>query len=302
MIEVQYSVPVYEEINDFLASIAPASLSSNPLFYCLRLRTNEDSVINYKPPFRKNFYFVGLVTNSGKTKITHDHTTSSRLDTFLVFQSPRLLYSFYRDAPANGYIIFFKKECLSFFKPVFESEFPFFNILHSNFLKLHRTDFEELAPYFEEVFAAYGRSIDNRHTIAAVKLLALLYQLKESISILNELAQPVLTPQQVLLDRFVRLVNEHYLERRTVEDYAGLLSVTPNHLSQSVKQASGKRALSFIGERIMSEAKSFLQFTTFDVAEISYQLNFSDPANFGKFFKQHAGLTPVEFRKRSITG
>jgi len=51
----------------------------------------------------------------------------------------------------------------------------------------------------------------------------------------------------------------------------------------------------------MTEAKSLIQFTTFDIAEIAYRLNFSDPANFGKFFKKHSGLTPLEFRKENVS-
>ncbi|HEY0054294.1 MAG TPA: helix-turn-helix domain-containing protein, partial [Pedobacter sp.] len=70
-------------------------------------------------------------------------------------------------------------------------------------------------------------------------------------------------------------------------------------LSQTVKEASEKTALSFISERIMTEAKSLIQFTGFDIAEIAYQLNFSDPANFGKFFKKHSGQTPLEFRRKT---
>jgi AraC-like DNA-binding protein len=50
---------------------------------------------------------------------------------------------------------------------------------------------------------------------------------------------------------------------------------------------------------LLSEAKSLIQFTDFDIAEIAYQLNFSDPANFGKFFKKHTDQTPLEFRKQS---
>jgi len=42
-----------------------------------------------------------------------------------------------------------------------------------------------------------------------------------------------------------------------------MLSVTANYLSQSVKQVSGKNALSFIAERLASEAKSLIQYTNF---------------------------------------
>jgi AraC-like DNA-binding protein len=76
-----------------------------------------------------------------------------------------------------------------------------------------------------------------------------------------------------------------------------MLNVTANYLSQSVKSATGKNALSYINERLLDEAKSLIQYTDLDIAEIAYQLNFSDPANFGKFFKRHTNHTPLEFRK-----
>jgi AraC-like DNA-binding protein len=294
-------IPNYKEINDFLSSIPSDYRTHNPLFYCLRLKENEGSISNYKPPFRKQFYFIALVTNAGKTKITYDNTNETRLNSFLVFQSPGLLYSFYRDDAANGYLIYFKKECLSFFKPDFEKEFPFFNILHTHFFKFDQNRFREFAPMFEEVFVAYQQCRDNQHRVASVKLLALLYQLKEFTTAFNQWETGFTSPQQILFQKFIQLVNNYYIEKRTIQEYAELLFVTPNHLSQAVKSVSGKNALSFINERIVTEVKSLIQFTSFDIAEIAYQLNFSDPANFGKFFKKYAGLTPLEFRKLSLS-
>jgi AraC-like DNA-binding protein len=293
-------ISYYQEINEFLASIPSDYRTNNPFFYCLRLKENESSMSNYKPPFRKDFYFIALVTNAGETKITYDNTNVTKLNSFLVFQSPGLLYSFYRDHSAQGYLIYFKKDCLSFFKPDFEKEFPFFNILHTHFFKLNQVKFTEFAPHFEEVFLSYENSPDHQHRIASVKLVALLYQLKEFTTAFNEWEQGFTTPQQMLFQKFIQLINNYYIDKRTIEEYAQLLSVTPNHLSQSVKEASGKNALCFVNERIMNEAKSLIQFTQFDIAQIAYQLHFSDPANFGKFFKKHSGQTPLEFRKQAV--
>lgn len=295
----KHTIPYYKEINEFLQSISPGYRTSNPLFYCLRLKENEVSINNYKPPFKKGFYFISLVTNAGKTRITYDTTNVSKLNSFLVFQSPGHLYSFYRDNPAHGYLIYFKKECFSFFRPDFEKEFPFFNILHTNFFKLNQSKFREFAPHFEDVFSAYEISNDNQQTVATVKLLALLYQLKEFTTAFNQWEQGFTTPEQILLQKYLQLINNFYLEKRTVEEYAELLNITPHHLSQSVKSASEKNALSFINERIMTEAKTLIRYTNYDIAEIGYQLNFSDPANFGKFFKKHADFTPLEFRKQA---
>lgn len=299
MTELKSSIPYYKDINDFLKSIPSDYETKNPNFFCLRLKENEGSISNYKPPFRKDFYFIALVSNAGKTKITYDNTNVTKLNSFLVFQSPGLLYSFYRDNSANGYLIYFKKECLSFFKPDLEKEFPFFNILHTNFFKLNEAKFQEFAPHFEEVFSAYDNSNDNQHKIASIKLLALMYQLKEFSNAFKQWEEGFTTPHQILLQKFIQLVNNFYIEKRTIEEYAALLNVTPNHLSQSIKSASDKNALSYINERLLSEAKSLIQFTNFDIAEIAYQLNFSDPANFGKFFKKHTDQTPLEYRKIS---
>jgi AraC family transcriptional regulator, transcriptional activator of pobA len=299
MEEVKNSIPLYKEINDFLESIPSGYRTSDPNLFCLRLKENEGSINNYKPPFRKDFYFIALVTDAGKTKITYDNTNVTKLNSFLVFQCPGLLYSFFRDNSAHGYLIYFKAQCFSFFKPDFEKEFPFFNILHTNFFKLNQSRFADFAPHFEDVFAAYESSNDNTHTIASVKLLALLYHLKEFTNAFTQWEQDFTAPQQILFQKFMQLVNNYYIEKRTVEEYAELLFVTPNHLSQSVKAASNKNALSFINERIMTEAKSLILYTDFDMAEIAYQLNFSDPANFGKFFKKHADVTPLEFRKEA---
>lgn len=299
MTELKPNIPYYKDINDFLKSIPSDYETKNPNFFCLRLKENEGSISNYKPPFRKDFYFIALVSNAGKTKITYDNTNVTKLNSFLVFQSPGLLYSFYRDKSANGYLIYFKKECLSFFKPDFEKEFPFFKIIHTNFFKLNEAKFQEFAPHFEEVFSAYENTNDNQHKVASIKFLTLLYQLKEFTNAFKQWEEGFTTPQQILLQKFIQLVNNYYIEKRTIEDYAALLNVTPNHLSQSIKFASDKNALSYINERLLSEAKSLIQFTDFDIAEIAYQLNFSDPANFGKFFKKHTNQTPLEFRKQA---
>ncbi len=294
--ESQFNIPSYKEINDFLESINSDSRTSNPNFFCLRLQASS-KIKSYKTPFKKDFYYVGLVTNAGNTKITYDATNVTNLNSFLVFQAPHLLYSFLRDNTANGYLIYFKKELFTFFKPNLEDEFQMFDLLQTNFFKLNQLKFKEFEPLFQEVFSAYEKDTD-KHKIASIKLLLLLYQLAIFTKTFNQVEESFKTPQHILLQKFTQLVNNFYIEKRTVDEYAELLSVSSNHLSQSIKIASGKNALSFINQRIMTEAKSMIQFSDLDITEIAYQLHFSDASNFGKFFKKYSSLSPVEFRKQ----
>jgi AraC family transcriptional regulator, transcriptional activator of pobA len=292
-----HSIPFYEDINAFLRAGTSNVIAKNPNLFCLELVANVQTITKYRPPFRKGFYFIGLVTNAGKTKITYDTTDVMNLNSFLVLQSPNLLYSFSRDSSAKGYLIYFKPECFPFFNSDFEKEFPFFDLLQTNFFTFNQSIFEKFALDFKGVIQSYEEAYDNKTMVASAKLFALLYQIKEFVEKMNLLEQNTKTPNQSLFQKYIQLVNNFYIEKRTVEEYAALLFVTPNHLSQAVKATTQKNASSFINERLVREAKLLVKHTDFSIAEIAYQLNFSDPANFGKFFKKHTDFTPIEFRK-----
>jgi len=203
------------------------------------------------------------------------------------------MYSFYRDCSTHGYFIYFKQQCFSYLKPPLDTEFSFFDIQQTGFYRISQEKFKELAMPFEDIFAAYEKT--DRHRVASLKLLTLLYELRDGFT--NDWQQKVTHPNQALLKKFIALVNTNYIEKRKIEDYAKMLFVSPNHLSQAIKSVSGKNALSFINERLLTEAKSFIRYTEFSIAEIAYKLNFSDPTHFGKFFKKNVGSTPLEFRE-----
>jgi AraC family transcriptional regulator, transcriptional activator of pobA len=298
MDKVASKIPFYAQINDLLQDIAPHLKSLNDKMYCLRSLPNNSAIAAYKAPFKKGFYFISCITNAGSTKLTYDTTNVANLDSFLVFQSPGQVYSFKRANTAEGFIVYFKKECFDFFRPDFDTTFPFFDLSHTNFFKISKAKFESFKPQLQMLFDAYENgSRNNNYQIAYAHLLALLFVLKEFTTTQQQIENSFTSPKQLLLNKFIQLVNNYYIDKRSVEEYASLLFVTPNHLSQTVKELTNKNASTFINDRILTEAKSLIHYTHADIAEIAYQLNFSDPANFGKFFKKHEGVTPVEFRK-----
>lgn len=290
-------IPFYKEINDFLEGINSIHRTKDLNFFCLRMEDTYPHTRNVMPPFKKAFYFISFVTNAGNTAIQYDQNNESKLDSFLVCQSPGHIYSWHRDKEVKGYLIYFKKELFSFFRPDLEKEFPFFNVLHTNFFRINRNTFQKYELVFKNIFNAYNTANEPNHRLAAVRFLELLYQLKEFTAASQQWSQGFSTPQEIVHQKFLQLINNYYIEKRTVEEYAELMNISAKYLSQTIKQTTGKNALSFINDRLVAEAKTLIQFTTLDISEIAYQLNFSDPANFGKFFKKHAQLTPLEFRK-----
>ncbi len=100
------------------------------------------------------------------------------------------------------------------------------------------------------------------------------------------------------LKRFLDEVNRDYVQQRTVESYAEELGITPPYLNQLCRELTGRNALQIIHERLIVEARRSLIYTALRVSEIAYQLGFSDPAYFTRFFRRHTGLSPREFRQQ----
>ncbi len=105
------------------------------------------------------------------------------------------------------------------------------------------------------------------------------------------------TRSQLLASDFKKLVNVHFTAERSVKFYATKLCVTPNHLTVTVKEATGKTAGEWIDETVILEAKVLLQNTALTIAEISDSLHFADQSTFGKFFKNLTGLSPVAYKQ-----
>lgn len=99
-----------------------------------------------------------------------------------------------------------------------------------------------------------------------------------------------------LTNRFLASLSQHFKKEKRLSYYAALLRITPRHLSQVVKQVTGKTAGEIIDEIVIREAKLFLTGHLMNVSEVALALNFSNASFFGKYFKKHTGLSPYAYR------
>ena len=74
--------------------------------------------------------------------------------------------------------------------------------------------------------------------------------------------------------------------------------MTPDRLNDHVKRATGVTAGHLIRQRVLTEAKRQLVFTGQTIHEIAYDLAFSDPSHFARFFRKQTGTTPQDFRAK----
>lgn len=97
---------------------------------------------------------------------------------------------------------------------------------------------------------------------------------------------------------FIQLLTEQYTSRHTVTYYAQQLGLTLPHFCTTIKKVSGKTPLETIASLITTDAKTQLKSTDTPVKEIAFSLGFHNLPFFNKYFKQHTGMTPQEYRRR----
>ncbi len=107
----------------------------------------------------------------------------------------------------------------------------------------------------------------------------------------------LLSRKENICRQLVKLVMQHFATERKVSFYADLLHITPQHLSVTVKQASGKTVSDIIAEVVIMDAKAKLKSTDMTIQEISYSLSFPNVSFFGKYFKRYVGMSPNEYRR-----
>ena len=111
------------------------------------------------------------------------------------------------------------------------------------------------------------------------------------------LLMPALSRKEELFEQFLQLLFEHCKEQHVVTFYAEKLFITPQYLSLILKELTGKSANKWIDDALIVEAKILLKAPQATVQQVADILHFSDQSTFGKFFKKHMGISPMEYRK-----
>ena len=105
-----------------------------------------------------------------------------------------------------------------------------------------------------------------------------------------------LSRKDARVEELRRLLDEHFRRERLISFYAKRLAMTADRLNDHVKRATGVTAGHMIRQRVLTEAKRQLVFTSQAIHEIAYDLSFSDPSHFTRFFRKQTGMTPQAFR------
>lgn len=98
--------------------------------------------------------------------------------------------------------------------------------------------------------------------------------------------------------RFYVLVDQHFKERKQVQDYADMLCKSPKTLSHLFSLYNLNSPLKVIHQRVEAEAKRLLLYSSMTAKEIAHFLGFEDQASFSRFFRKVSGESVTQYKRQ----
>lgn len=250
---------------------------------------------NLKFPHRHSFWHLVYFTKGGGTH-SIDFETYNVVPGQIYFMAPGQVHTWNFEGKIDGYIINFPGQLMhSFFREgLYMEQFPFFRGFATEcVIQLGDAgkDIERLlAQIVHEAESGAAMSTE----MICISLLSLFIRVMRELP--TGVQKHVERHDQLLVYQFRKLVEQHYVQKHLPKEYAAMLHITPNHLNAVCRGVLGIQAGAVIRDRILLEAKRLLAGHDISVAEIAWQLNFSDNSYFTKFFKKYTGVTPEHFR------
>jgi AraC-like DNA-binding protein len=102
----------------------------------------------------------------------------------------------------------------------------------------------------------------------------------------------------VIFAEFIQQLEQNYRTERRVSWYAQQMGITPKYLSEIIKQISKRTPNEWIDSYVVLEIRVLLKNSTKSIKEITEELNFPNQSFLGKYFKEHVGMSPSEYRKK----
>lgn len=115
---------------------------------------------------------------------------------------------------------------------------------------------------------------------------------------IEEVIKPIITLPS-LQSKATQLILENLSKEILPSELAEHLNVSLRQLQRQFKEEIGMTPTDLIRKIKLEEAAKMLLNTPKNIAEIAYELGFSDPAYFSKTFKKHFGKTPSEFQENA---
>jgi len=155
---------------------------------------------------------------------------------------------------------------------------------------------------FEQLHHSYHEPHLHRTDLLQNRLRILLFETAAAYAAGAPVADPGQPRAQLITRQFKQLLCIHCTGERQLAFYASQLCITPKHLTETIRAATGRGAATVIAEAVTLEARLRLQNPALTIAQVADELHFADPSAFARYFRHTAGQSPTAYRQQLAAG
>lgn len=97
-----------------------------------------------------------------------------------------------------------------------------------------------------------------------------------------------------------RYIDSNYSDNITLDFLAALTHMNKYYLVHSFTKYTGLSPINYLTQKRIQVSMDLLSSTNYSVAQISSSVGFSSQSYFSQVFRKTTGLTPIQYRKKSI--
>jgi len=276
----------------------------HPLMSVFQYENLEGVKVENQVKFTFDFYFISLKIDYN-CKSQYGQTRYDFDEGLMGFTAPKQVHIIDENfvSPSQGWALLIHPDfLLSYPLATKIKDYGFFNYSVNEALILSETEEHEMLQLFVNINREYHLPIDTFSQDVLVSQLDLLLTLCNRYYKRQFITRKI--PNSDLLSRVERILNESILNNTSSENglisvaqLASQINISPQYLSDMLRQHTGQTAQQHIHDKVIERAKELLSATNLSVNEIAFQLGFEYAQSFSKLFKSKVGQRPLEFRK-----
>lgn len=250
-------------------------------------------------PRRMNFIVLALCTEGEATYTLDTQEMSIRRNNVLIILDRNVINNFKGSDNLKGLCIMLSVRF--FFETIRNVSDVSSLLLFSRYHPVVSLSEEEASTFRNYFYLLKTKTADSsnrfRRNVVSTLTLAMFYDLSNVIHRVLETGGVRQTSQEIIFTRFIKLLEQNFKHERRVSWYAERLNITAKYLSESIKSVSHRTPNEWIDNYVTVEMRILLRNSTKTIKEIAEELHFANQSFFGKYFKEHAGISPSEYRK-----
>jgi AraC family transcriptional regulator, transcriptional activator of pobA len=150
--------------------------------------------------------------------------------------------------------------------------------------------------WLARIQALHGELAARRDGYLEAVLAHLMLLLVEVSRLATDVVGDLRENREPLLAEVFEVIERRYAQPLSLRDVAAEVSISPGHLTSTVRRQTGRTVQQWITERRMVQARRLLAATDLPIGEVGRRVGFPDAGYFARTFGKLHGVSPVRWR------